>query len=122
MTFIYTFRTPPFILDPANPFHNVAKDRWSEQLNLVQLQGECLQSARKYQGRRGHSLESFPVDTVHSGNTSTINSIQRRGAILKRKYNSLPEESASMSTWKKVVIVGSVLAMGFAIMSGDEKK
>ena len=91
MTFIFTFRTPPFILDPANPFNNVAKGDWSEQLNLEQLQGECVQS-RKYQRRHEQSLASFLVGTMHSENTSTtINSIEREGLILKKKYNSLPE-------------------------------
>jgi hypothetical protein len=109
---------PPFILDPANPFHNVAKERWSEKLNLVQFHAKCVhvQSGREYQGRHQQWFQSTPLDT------STINSIERKGAILKRKYNSLPEESQGRSTLKKVVIVGSVLVMAFAKLMSNDKK
>jgi hypothetical protein len=51
-----------------------------------------------------------------------INSIERKGAILKRKYNSLPEESQGRSTLEKVVIVGSVLVMAFAKLMSNDKK
>ena len=113
---------PPFILDPANPFHNVAKERWSEKLNLDQFHAECVQSGREYQGRRQQWFQSSPLDSMFSENTSTINSIERKGAILKRKYNSLPEESQGRSTLEKVVIVGSVLAMAFAMLMSNDKK
>ena len=120
LTIFFTFREPPFILDPANPFHNVVKVKWSEQLNLSQFY--VLQSGREYQGRRQQWFQSSPLDSMFSENTSTINSIERKGAILKRKYNSLPEESQGRSTLEKVVIVGSVLVMAFAeLMSNDEK-
>jgi hypothetical protein len=116
LTIFFTFRTPPFILDPANPFYNVAKERWSEKLNLDQFHAECVQSGREYQGRHQQWFQSSPLDT------STINSIERKGAILKRKYNSLPEESQGRSTLEKVVIVGSVLVMAFAELMSNDKK
>ena len=80
-----------------------------------------LQSAEKYQGHSGQSFESFLLDSVFSENT--INSIERKGKILKRKYDSLPEESEGTSTLKNIVIiVGSVLAMAFAKLMSDDKK
>ena len=119
LTIFFPFRTPPFILDPANPFHNVAKERWSEKLNLDQFHAEYVQSGIEYQGRR---KQSSPLAIMFSENTSTINSIERKGGILRRKYNSLPEESQGRSTLEKVVIVGTVLVMAFAELMSNDKK
>lgn len=84
-------RQSPYVLDPANPFHNVCpKEGWSD-LNLKTFYGQSSDEVF------AHGYSSNQQSYSASNN---LDEVVQKGRLLMRKYNKLPEEKEECNTDK----------------------